>query len=189
MLKPIDPSKAVQQQREPLPLEAVNNVFKVLHGFYGNLFFSKWATGQVGENGEDAGVVSARQIWAFGLRKFDGQAVKGALSQCLERHPEYPPSLPQFVALCVANQVRKVFKTENLIGMSQELRSQYARRAREVIAKHEARVMHRKTGYVEVPQTLDGLKQCIANAVAAAGGDEAAKLRELDLMLAPRAMA
>lgn len=155
-----------------MPVEAVNNVFKVMHGFYGNLFLSKFATGSFGASGQDQGVVSARQIWAHGLRDMDAATVKAALAQCVERHPEYPPSLPQFMALCRANQPRKVFDTKAL-GMSGALAGQYAKKARDSALKAV-----RKTN------GLDLLKLAIADAVGAAGGDEAAELARLDRMFA-----
>lgn len=190
MLKPIDPGAARRPQSQPLPADAVNNVFKVLHGFYGNLFLSKFATGQVTQSGEDQGVVSARQVWAHGLRDFDAATVKAALGQCLERHPEFPPNLPQFVQLCMANKVREVFKTDQpVLAMSNELRSKYATDAREKLLKARERMLERESGYVSLPKTLDGLKRAIAHAVACGGGDEAAELRRLDVMLSRRSAA
>ena len=190
MLKPIDPSAAGRPQRAPLPADAVNNVFKVLHGFYGNLFLSKFATGQADQAGEDQGIVSARQVWAHGLREFDVTTVKAALSRCIERHPEFPPSMPQFVQLCVACKVREVYRTDlPALAMSSELRSRYVEQARERIDQARQRIVERESGYIPLPRGLDGLKQAVARAVACGGGDEAAELRRLDLMLARRAAA
>lgn len=179
---------AEQSRPQPLPDEAVNNVFKVLHGFYGNLFFSKFATGQVErEGGEDQGIANARRIWAFGLREFDADTIRTALRQCQERHPEFPPSMPQFVALCAAAKPREAFRpAKPAIGMSQKLRSKYAAQARAINARHHEKALERKAGYIELPQTLDGLKQAIAHAVGCAGGDEVATLTRLDRELAPR---
>ncbi len=168
MLKPIQ----YDGVKPPAPVEAVNNVFKVLHGFYGNLFLSKFASGSLDASGQDQGVVSARQIWAHGLRDMDSVTVKAALAQCVERHPEFPPSLPQFMSLCRANQPRKTFETKAL-PMSGALASQYAKKAREAAVKG----IRRHKG-------LDLLKQAIADAVGAAGGDEAAELNRLDRMFA-----
>lgn len=161
----------------------VNRVFAVLHGFYGNLFFTKFATGAV-ENGEDQGIANARKIWAHGLREFDAETIKAALRACQERHGEYPPSLPQFVALCAAKAPRRSFRQANAIGMSDGLRSQYARQARAIIAKHEERAKKRETGFVPLPPGLDGLKQAIASAIGTAGGNEAAALLRMDRMFA-----
>lgn len=182
MFKPILVSESDFRQEQPVIAESdVKNVFKVLHGYYGNLFFTKFSTGVL-DKGEDQGVANARRIWAHGLRDFDGDTIKVALRNCQTRHPEFPPSLPQFKALCAAAVPRAVFRVDNAIGMSDKLRSQYARQARAIIDKHDARAVRRKTGYVPLPAGLDGLKQAIASAVGEAGGNEAGELLRLDRM-------
>lgn len=100
-------------QQSDASAENVANVFKVLHGFYGNLFLSKFASGQVDESGADQGVTSAKSIWAHGLRKYGAGVVKTALNSCLTAHPQFPPSLPEFVALCAAHQPRQTYAEEN----------------------------------------------------------------------------
>jgi hypothetical protein len=164
-----------------------SSVFKVMHGFYGNLFLSKFASGQLNDAGDDIGVINARSIWGHGLVTFDELTIKTALSNCMDRHPEFPPSLPQFVLLCRAATPRKVYRPAvPEIEMSQGLRSEYARKAREINTKHAERAQQRVTGFIPLPMSLDGLKQSIAQAVALAGGDEAATLMRLDRELAPR---
>ena len=191
MFKPVVvDAEALKRPQAPMPADVVNNIFKVFHGFYGNLFLSKFATGEVDPQGGDAGIVSARQIWGHGLRDFDAGTVKAALAQCMDRHPEFPPSLPQFVALCAANKPREVYRpAQPALEMSQSLKSAYSARAREINERHARKAIDRKTGYVELPQSLDGLKAAIANAVATAGGDEVKELRRLDLMFAPKGVA
>jgi len=191
MFKPvIVDAESLKRPQPPLPTEVVNNIFKVFHGFYGNLFLSKFSTGEVDAQGGDAGIVSARQIWGHGLREFDAGVVRAALAQCVERHPEFPPSLPQFVALCAANKPREVYRpAQPALQMSQQLKSAYSARAREINERHARKAIDRKTGFVDLPMSLDGLKAAIANAVATAGGDEAAELRRLDLMFAPKEIA
>lgn len=158
-----------------------NSVFKVLHGFYGNLFLSKFASGQMNDQGEDIGVINARSIWGHGLRHFDEPTIKTALSMCMDRHPEFAPSLPQFVVLCRAAAPRKVMDSgPRAIEMSQNLQSQYARKAREINAKHDELARQRASGYTPLPLSLDGLKQAIAQAVGLAGGDECRVLLDLD---------
>lgn len=186
MFKPVVVNaESIKQPTPALPVDVVNNIFKVFHGFYGNLFLSKFSTGEVDAQGADAGIVSARQIWAHGLREFNPGTVKAALAQCMQEHPKFPPSLPEFVALCAANKPREVYRPAvPALEMSQSLKSAYSARAREINERHAQRAIDRKTGYVELPQTLDGLKAAIANAVATAGGDEVKELRRLDLMFA-----
>lgn len=183
MFKPIVVSESTFRKEQPVIAESdVKRVFMVLHGFYGNLFFSKFATGAV-ENGEDQGIANARRIWAHGLRDFDGATIKEALRACQTRHAEFPPSLPQFVSLCAASKPRMAFHAQARVGMSGELRSQYARKAREIIARHTEKQERLKTGFIPPVGGLEGLKQALANAVGLAGGDEAAELVRLDRLL------
>ncbi len=189
MFKPVVvDAETLKRPQSPMPVDVVNNIFKVFHGFYGNLFLSKFSTGEADAKGGDAGIVSARQIWGHGLRDFDAGTVKAALAQCMDRHPEFPPSLPQFVALCAANEPREAYRPEPALGMSQTLRSEYAAKARAIVAKHDAKA---KPTFQTEPSAagLDLLKQAIANAVATAGGDEVATLLRLDRELAPRGVA
>ena len=162
----------------PMP-HAADAVFRAMHGFYGQLWLSKFATGQAGADGSDTGVVSAKAIWAHGLRDFDSGVVKLALRQCLERHPDFPPSLPQFVALCRANAPREVFKA---LPMSAELYAERSKEAREKLRELRQRIqpVARATGGLAL------LFEAIADAVKCAGGDEIAALRRLDGMLAAR---
>ena len=183
---------ASQEQRQDA-VRVSNRVFKTLQGMYGSLFLSKFSTGKVLPNGGDAGVISARDVWAVSLQRFDAGTVGTALDRVLTDFPEFPPSLPQFVAICHACRPREAYKpAENVIGMSQELRSEYAAKAREINQKHAQRAVDKRLGAQADMGSyagLDGLKSAIANAVACAGGDEVATLLRLDTMLAPRVAA
>lgn len=185
MFKPVIVSMADVCQAAPFqPQETVNNVFKVLHGFYGNLFLSKFANGMLNAADEDTGVISARGIWSHGLRTFTLDTVKTALSRTMAAHPEYPPTLPQFVALCKACAPREAYRAAvPAIGMSQALRSERAAKSREIVGRHRYQAVKAAYAAKPLPPGLDALKQAIADAVGAAGGDEAAELRRLDLML------
>lgn len=88
---------------------AADAVFRAMFGFYGNLWLSKFSTGSMDADGNDAGVLSAKAIWEHGLRDFDVPTVKAALRRCIEAHAEFPPTMPQFVALCKACQPVKTY--------------------------------------------------------------------------------
>lgn len=183
--RPIQTVLAAGVQPQPEPESDVRRVFMVLHGFYGNLFSSKFATGIV-ENGEDQGMASARRVWAHSLREFDVENVKDALRRCRDRHPEFPPSLPQFVALCDASRPRKVWRPE-VVDKPLLEESETSRTARRTELRRRASEAAHKPGVIVNEVTgLDALKAAIANAVGAAGGDEAATLLQLDRILAPR---
>lgn len=181
MLKPIHLTEAqFRGEQQPGPDEDdVKRVFMVLHGYYGSLFLSKYSTGMVDKDGRDQGVANARRVWSHRLRDFDAETVARALEKCQDRHPEFPPTLPQFVALCAAATPREVFRAVGY-DMPAEKRSAYAASARAVIAAQTAR----RAGDIPARQVvgLDGLKQAIADAVSTAGGDEAAALVRLDQM-------
>lgn len=183
---------ASQEQRQDA-VRVSNRVFKTLQGMYGSLFLSKFSTGKVLPNGGDAGVISARDVWAVSLQRFDAGTVGTALDRVLTDFPEFPPSLPQFVALCHACRPREAYKpAANVIGMSQTLRSEYAAKAREINQKHAQRAVDKRLGAQADMGSyagLDGLKSAIANAVACAGGDEVATLLRLDTMLSQKAAA
>jgi len=180
MLKPIHLTEAqFRGEQQPGPDEDdVKRVFMVLHGYYGSLFLSKFSTGMVDKDGRDQGVANARRVWSHRLRSFDAETVARALEVCQDRHPEFPPTLPQFVALCNAVAPREVYRAVGY-EMPAEKRSAYAASARAAIAAQTAR----RAGAPARPVGgLDGLKQAIADAVGTAGGDEAAALVRLDQM-------
>lgn len=174
-------------------VRTANKVFKTMQGMYGSLFLSKFSTGKTGADGSDAGIVSARDVWAMALQRFDVATVVTALERLLSDFPEFPPSLPQFVALCHACRPRETYRpAQPAIGMSQAIRSEYAARAREINEKHAKRAVDRRLGAVVAVgslEGLDGLKSAIANAIANAGGDEVAALLRLDAMLSPKVAA
>jgi hypothetical protein len=160
------------------PDSAVSNVFRVLHGFYGNLFLGKFSNGQTNAQGEDTGVLGAKGIWTHGLRAFDVGVIKAALARVIDDHPEFPPNLPQFVAICKAIQPRKVApESQPRLGMDSALQAEYSARARaEAMAAYQRRIDAEKRATDGLPM----LQQLVAQAVALAGGDEVATLRRLD---------
>jgi hypothetical protein len=177
MLKLISPNiEDFKPQAAETTQGTANNVFKGFHGFYGNLFLSKFVNGQADASGVDQGVVSARAIWSHGLRDFDLATVKTALSRTMDAHPEYPPTLPQFVALCKACAPRQAYQHPVAISMSAELRAQRSKAARESALLAITPTPAKKEPLIGLPL----LKQLIAQAVGLAGGDEAKTLIRLD---------
>lgn len=171
--------KPATERTQAAPTDDANNVFRVMHGFYGNLFLSKFATGEAMAGGGDGGVASARTIWAHGLRSFDVGTVKTALSRTMDAHPEFPPTLPQFVALCKACAPRPVYR--DTLPPPAIDRVAQMRNACEHLAAAKAAAAAKPA-----PDGLSLLKQAIANAVACAGGDEGVELSRLDRLLQPK---
>lgn len=162
-------------------------VFKMLHGCYGNLFLSKFASGVLDSKGRDKGTASARRVWAMKLAAYSSDVVGTALDRCQQHHPEFPPSLPQFLAICEAAAPKEYFTAPPALPMSAELKARQAEERRVARLQHLAAARAAVSGPVVIEATgLDVLKQCIANASGIAGGDEAAELLRLDRLLAPR---
>ncbi len=175
MLKPVvvPMIKPAAERAQAGHTEDANNVFRVMHGFYGNLFLSKFATGEVKADGGDGGVASARAIWAHGLRTFDVEVVKTALSRVMDAHPEFPPTLPQFVQLCKACAPRESFRFAlPPVKPNPEI-------AKKALAATKASLATTAPAH-----GLDLLKQAIADAVRCAGGDEGRELARLERMFA-----
>lgn len=170
MLNQMNPTLGDFKPRTAVSTDTASNVFKVLHGFYGNLFLSKFVNGQTGDDGVDQGVISAKMIWAHGLRDFDRETIKTALTRVMQAHPDYPPNFPQFAALCKAAAPRAVYQRA-LPAPSVDNRA-HAQKARELLGS----IRKEKP----TDNGLDLLKQAIADAVRCAGGDEGATLARLD---------
>jgi len=93
----------------------------------------------------------------------------------MEAHPEFPPTLPQFVALCKACAPRQVYQHAAL-PMSSALQAEKSKAARDAALKSIKPV----AALGAAPQGLQILKQLIAQAHGEAGGDEAKELARLD---------
>lgn len=165
----------IKNKPEAVSESTVNNVFKVLHGYYGNLFLSKYASGVLDERKRDMGVASARTVWANCLTLHDDAVVITALDRCKTEHPEFPPSLPQFEALCKACAPRQVYQHQG-IEMSAVLRAERSKVAREAALATVTPSAEKQTPLVG----LQVLKLLIAEAVGLTGGDEAKTLMRLD---------
>lgn len=176
-------TQAGPQQDEAAQSVLIKRLFMLFHGRYGNLFLSKFATGELDAQGKDKGMLSARIVWQSELRDFGDEIVMEAARRAGDVHPEFPPSLPQFVALCRAAAPRKTWTDENpapRLSMSDALRTERSRRARdEAMAKYHARRGARAEG---VEGDVSALHRLVAQAVGLAGGDEAAHLHRIEAM-------
>lgn len=177
----LDQFRASQPEKQAVPIEVVNQVFKVLHGAYGSLFLAKFSTGELDENGKDKGIKSTRQVWAHGLRGMDGATITTALERVLSTHPEFPPTLPQFIALCKAAKPSERPEELKQLGVSGRAYADATKAAREAAM---AKINMTKAPQVE-ESPMNQLKSAIAGAVALAGGDEVKELMRLDALFAP----
>lgn len=85
---------------------AVKNLFLVMQGSYGALFLSKFATGVLDDQGRDLGVRAAMRVWRITLGKYSPAVIEAAVARLTAEHPDYPPHLPQFEAMCRAAMPR-----------------------------------------------------------------------------------
>jgi hypothetical protein len=70
----------------------IEKIFTRLLAIYGDRFAMMWAPSDKDE---------MKEVWGDALRTFNANEIQSALHACMER--EYPPNLPQFVALCRAS--------------------------------------------------------------------------------------
>ena len=89
----------------------VAKLFLLMQGSYGTAFLSKFSSGVL-EGGQDIGMRAALKVWGASLKKFMPDVIEAAAQRMAEAHPEFPPSLPQFEALCRAATPRKTYAEE-----------------------------------------------------------------------------
>lgn len=82
--------------KQPLPQEWVERIFLRLHGRFGNNFTDKFKMGKNDSNGNDLGLLNAKQVWSEELAGISPDRIKTAL---LHQY-EYAPSCDQFKAQC-----------------------------------------------------------------------------------------
>lgn len=163
------------------PKKTVKGLFMLFHGWYGNLFLSRYESGDKDATGKDRGTMSAMVIWQNALDRFDGDVVRAAACRCEADHPKYPPTLPEFLAICKATRPRAVApESQFQIPMSDALKSANSAKARaDAMATYHANV----SASVDVVRPSEGLgllHALIAKAVGLAGGNEAARLHRLE---------
>ena len=135
--------------QEPPGNPAVKNLFLVMQGCYGALFLSKFATGVVDDQGRDLGVRAAMRVWRTTLGKYAPDVIEAAVARLTAEHPDYPPHLPQFEAMCKAATPRLTHAEElgllalpaptvQRIAVSIERRNDGKDWARLILARFEA---------------------------------------------------
>lgn len=89
----------------------IRKLFMLLHGSYGSLFTSKFATGQMAGK-HDKGTISAMKVWDAKLSRFPATVVEQAASRLAAEHADFPPNLPQFEQMCDAVMPRQTYAQE-----------------------------------------------------------------------------
>lgn len=161
---------------ERITMVNVKRLFMALHGMYGNVVIDKFKTGELDAEGLDRGIASMQSMWLNGLSQFDAETVKLAIARCADRHQTFPPTLPEFRALCLSLQPRRQPTEAPRIGMSDEMRSKAAENTRRILA--DLRVS--QSGQGRFQRGLPGLIAMCASAHGSAGGDEPSMLMRLE---------
>lgn len=97
-------------KREASP--TVRKLFVLLHGAYGSLFLSKYATGEKSEAGGDKGVAAAMLVWDAALSRFTPDVIEAGAKRLMAESPEFAPNLPQLEKVCEAITPRKTYAEE-----------------------------------------------------------------------------
>lgn len=79
-----------------LPQEWIERIFLRLHGRFGNNFTDKFKMSKTDGQGNDLGLINAKQVWAEELAGISADRIKAALNA----HYDYAPSCDQFKAQC-----------------------------------------------------------------------------------------
>jgi len=74
-----------------LPSEWVSRLFSRFQAIYGNKAATMWA---------DADLNEVRSVWAESLGRYEAVDIKRALETMVLAYTDYPPTLPQFAAMC-----------------------------------------------------------------------------------------
>ena len=109
--KAINDNAAHQQSKGESPV--IRKLFLLLHGSYGNLFTSKFSTGERDANGKDKGIRAAMMVWEAALSKYPPDVIEAAAARLTTECPEFPPNLTQFEAICKAVMPRKTYAEEH----------------------------------------------------------------------------
>lgn len=78
-------------QSSRLPDSWVDSLITRLESMYGSGFVAMW---------ENTSAQDMRNLWAEALARFSGEQIKWALGALIDRGTAFPPSLPEFAALC-----------------------------------------------------------------------------------------
>jgi len=79
-----------------LPVKWIEEIFKRFHGRFGNRFLAEYQTGVIDSDGQDQGIVNAKNVWADELAGFTPEEIKRGLSA------QYPfiPDCDKFKLAC-----------------------------------------------------------------------------------------
>jgi hypothetical protein len=85
----------------------------------------------------DADQSEVRSVWADQLGRFDAVDLRAALAATLPNHPDYPPTLPQFVGLCLDARRSRASLAVKLPGPRTEMPEHIRAQLRAFVGAHK----------------------------------------------------
>lgn len=111
---------------QSLPSEWIGRLFSRFQAIYGNKVATMWGEADPSE---------VRDVWGEQLGRFEGSDIRYALDVCLSAYPDYPPTLPQFLGLCVDGRRRRAQEAVKLPGPKTEIPPHIAKMLREFVER------------------------------------------------------
>ena len=148
-----DPTDQPRNDRDSSP---ARYVFLRMHGAYGAQWLDKWRTGLLDADGKDRGVASVMAQWNVSLGGFTRETIASACEAVTDERRradhKFPPSMPEFVALCRALTPRHAppVALPDLMQKAEQLEG----RERLALIKQTALVDRSRTGPLERLQDL-----------------------------------
>jgi hypothetical protein len=109
-----------------LPNEWIARLFSRLQAIYGNRVQTMW--GKVDPT-------EVRQVWAESLARFEGSDLREAIENVMGAYPDYPPTLPQFMGLCMDAKRKRAQETQKLPPPKTEIPEHIRTALREFVEK------------------------------------------------------
>ena len=83
--------------KNKLPVNLIERIFMRFHGRFGNLFFDMYRIGQLNDDGEDIGIINAKNVWAEDC----GHLSKERIMKGINTKFDYPPNCDAFIKACL----------------------------------------------------------------------------------------
>jgi hypothetical protein len=110
---------------QPLNLKRIERLFLCFSAFYGQLWRSQFKSEEF--------LKFMKQEWFEALKNIEDKFVNEAINSC-RLHKEFPPTLPQFMSLCMEAKKRTVFHQEEAYKKAHpEVVKQYLAKMKELL--------------------------------------------------------
>jgi len=114
---------------QSLPSEWIARLFSRFQAIYGNRVGTMWGEADPSE---------VRQVWADALGRFSADDLRSALDAVMPAYPDYPPTLPQFVNLCMDSRRKRAQEAPKLPGPRGDMPPHIQTQLRAILARWQA---------------------------------------------------